>query len=303
MGNGVETDFSGIWVPLVTPFRGAAVDHGALAALVQRIAAAGVAGFVVCGSTGEAACLGEAEQRGVLSTVLAHRGACKVMMGEADVRAEALAERLPSWCEFGDLAGFLVTPPAYVRPAPAGIERFYTTIADAAPRPIVLYDIPARTGVRIPTETMLALAAHPMIRAVKDCSGDLQHLQAVIADGRLQVLAGDDAQIFATLALGGAGAIAASAHLRPELFVQVARAIADGRMAEARAQWFGLWRLITALGAEPNPIPVKGLLGELHLAPPQLRPPLTDASPATLAAARRAYDALPARPAFGISRR
>lgn len=287
-------DLSGIWVPLVTPFGadGRNVDHAALAALVERLAPSGIAGFVVCGSTGEAATLDEREQREVLQTVLRQRGRCRVILGEADVSAAALVERLPRWCEHGEIEAFLVTPPAYVRPGPRGIERFFATLADASPRPLVLYDIPSRTGVRIPTAVMLELAAHPKVCAVKDCSGDLQHLHAVLADGRLQVLSGDDAMIFVTLALGGAGAIAASAHLRPELFVRLASDVSAGRLGQARALWRRLWPLTTALFAEPNPMPLKGLLEALRLAPGTLRPPMTPAAAATVDAARRVYEAL-----------
>jgi 4-hydroxy-tetrahydrodipicolinate synthase len=165
-----------------------------------------------------------------------------------------------------------------VRPSQQGIADFFATVADASPLPIALYDIPARTGVRIHTATMLALASHPRIRAVKDCAGDLDHTQAVINDGRLQLLAGDDHRLFTTMCQGGAGAIAASAHLRPELFVQLHRHIARGELHEAQRLWTVLWPLTVALFDDPNPAPVKAALSALHGLSDELRAPMTRAT-------------------------
>jgi 4-hydroxy-tetrahydrodipicolinate synthase len=147
----------------------------------------------------------------------------------------------------------------------------------------VLYDIPYRTGVRLELDTLLTLAAHPRIQAVKDCAGSLDTTLALIRDGRLQVLAGEDVSIFNTVCLGGSGAIAASAHLRPARFVALDRALTAGRLDEGRRIFHELVPLIQAAFAEPNPAPVKALLAARGLIRNELRMPMTPASDALAA--------------------
>lgn len=270
-------DFSGLWIPLVTPFRDGAVDHAALATLTRRLAADGVAGFVVCGSTGEAAALDEAEQLASLDTVQAAAGGLPVVMGlsgyhlgKTTAWVRKLSER--------PLAGLLVPAPHYIRPSQAGLLEWFRAIADASAVPVLIYDIPYRTGATLSRETLLALAAHPRIRGIKDCGGDMAKTRALIADGRLQVLSGEDHQVFSTVAEGGAGAIAASGHVQTKRFVQVLRLLADNRLAEARAEWQPLQPLIEMLFAEPNPGPLKALLAHGGAMRDELRSPMTRAS-------------------------
>ncbi|ATA53991.1 4-hydroxy-tetrahydrodipicolinate synthase [Variovorax boronicumulans] len=271
------TDFSGLWVALVTPFRDGAVDHTALAALVRRLTDDGVTGFVPCGSTGEAAALDEAEQLAVLDTVLTAAGGLPVVMGvsgyhlgKATAWARKLSER--------PLAGLLVAAPHYIRPSQAGVLEWFHAIADASTVPVLVYDIPYRTGATIARETMLALAEHPRIRGIKDCGGDMAKTRAVIADGRLQVLTGEDHQIFATMAEGGVGAIAASSHVQTKRLVRLVRLLAENRLAEARAEWQPLQPLLEMLFAEPNPGPLKALLAHAGELRDELRSPMTRAS-------------------------
>lgn len=270
-------DFSGLWIPLVTPFRDGAIDHAALATLTRRLAADGVAGFVVCGSTGEAAALDEAEQLASLDTVLAAASGLPVVMGlsgyhlgKTTAWVRKLSER--------PLAGLLVPAPHYIRPSQAGLLEWFRAIADASAVPVLIYDIPYRTGAPLSRETLLALAAHPRIRGIKDCGGDMAKTRALIADGRLQVLSGEDHQVFSTVAEGGAGAIAASGHVQTKRFVQVLRLLADNRLAEARAEWQPLQPLIEMLFAEPNPGPLKALLAHGGAMRDELQSPMTRAS-------------------------
>lgn len=281
-------DFSGIWVPLVTPYADGAVDHDGLRRLVHMLAAAGIAGLVVCGSTGEAAALDDSEQAAVLRTVLDTCRGLPVILGVSGVTPSSVAARLERLVDFS-LAGLLIPPPYYVRPSQRGIEDFYAAIADTSATPLVLYDIPARTGVRIETATMLSLAAHPRIRAVKDCSGDLDHAQAIVNDGRLQLLAGDDHRMFATMCQGGVGAIAASAHVRPELFVAMHRRIHAGDLHAAAKLWRSLWPLTRVLFDEPSPGPVKAALAHRLGLRDELRAPMSRASSAC---ARRVMDTI-----------
>lgn len=270
-------DFSGLWIPLITPFTGDAVDHPALTRLVKLYTDAGVHGFVACGSTGEAAALDKAEQLAVFDTVLAAAGSLPVIMGLSGYHlgqtvawAHELAQR--------PIAGLLVPPPHYIRPAQAGLVQWFTALADASDKPLVVYDIPYRTGATITLETLLILAAHPNIQAIKDCGGDASKTQALVTDGRLKVLAGEDAQIFSTLALGGAGAIAACAHVCTPQFVEVMRLLQQGDLQRARTRWQPLAPLVGAVFAEPNPAVIKAVLAQQGLIQDGLRLPMMAAS-------------------------
>ena len=270
-------DFSGVWIPIVTPFRENRVDHAALAALVRRLAGDGVAGFVVCATTGEAPLLSDAERVEVLGTVKANT-VLPLIMGASGTTADEVLRRVDAAMRHAPTA-FMVTPPPYLRPSQEALKTFFTAIADALPAPLVVYDIPARTGVRIELGTLLALAAHPRIVALKDCGGRVEQTEALIADGRLQVLCGNDNEWFSTRSLGGAGAIAAAAHIRTDLFVAFDRALAQGDLVTARTLWRRLKPLATGVFDEPSPGPVKALLAAQGECANELRAPMTRASP------------------------
>jgi 4-hydroxy-tetrahydrodipicolinate synthase len=176
------------------------------------------------------------------------------------------------------VAGLLVPAPHYIRPSQAGLQHWFTALADRASQPLIIYDIPYRTGSQLSLDTLLTLAAHPNIRALKDCGGDAHKTQALITDGRLQVLAGEDAQILATLAMGGVGAIAASAHLKTAQFVQVLDWMRQGERLQAQQFWEPLPALVQAIFAEPNPALIKAALAHQGLVHNELRLPMMTAS-------------------------
>jgi 4-hydroxy-tetrahydrodipicolinate synthase len=269
--------FSGIWIPLVTPFTHGAVDHDALRRLVKKYADAGISGIVALGTTGEPASLSGSEQDEVLATLLDAAAELPVLAGLAGNNLAQSSERVAYLSET-PVAGILISPPYYIRPSQAGIIDYFMQLGDISTKPIVLYEIPYRTGVRIETETLLTLAAHPQIQAIKDCAGSFETTLALIGDGRLQVLAGDDINIFTTLCLGGSGGILASAHIRPELFVAMYHAVAGGRLEEGREIFRKLVPLIQALFAEANPGPVKAALALEGLIRNELRAPMTRAT-------------------------
>lgn len=271
--------FSGIWIPLVTPFNAGAVDYRALAALIGRYRGAGAAGFVALGTTGEPAALSHEEQDTVLATILRAAEGLPVIVGVAGNQAAALRERV---LRLNDqpIDGLLVCAPYYIRPSQAGVIDHFSTLADASEKPIVLYDIPYRTGVRIELDTLLTLAAHPRIEAIKDCSGVADTTLALILDGRLQVLAGNDDAMFVTMCMGGAGAIAATAHVRTERFVAMYHALLRGDLAQGRAIYHELAPLLRALVSEPNPAPVKAALAAQGWLANELRAPMMPASDA-----------------------
>ncbi|MEX3634276.1 4-hydroxy-tetrahydrodipicolinate synthase [Paraburkholderia sp. BR14427] len=282
------SDFSGIWIPLITPFADGAVDHAALRALVRRYADAGVAGLVALGTTGEPATLDAAEQDAVLATILAvaqanatdaQRRALPVLVGVSGNHTASMRARIEQ-LNLLPIAGVLIAAPYYTRPAQDGIVAHFSALADASAHPVVLYDIPQRTGVRLELDTLLTLAAHPRIQAVKDCAGSLDTTLALVRDGRLQVLAGNDLELFSTLCAGGSGAIAASAHWRPERFVALYRALTEGKLDEGRQIFHALVPQIQLAFAEPNPAPVKALLAATGWVRNELRLPMTRASAA-----------------------
>ncbi len=271
--------FSGLWIALVTPFKDGAVDHPALAALTARLCADGVAGFVACGSTGEAAALDKAEQLQVLETVLGAAQGLPVVMGLSGYHQGQMLEQVQALAHY-PIAGLLVSAPHYIRPAQEGLLHWFRTLADASAAPLLIYDIPYRTGATITTETLLALAAHPRIQGIKDCGGNPAKTQALIADGRLQVLTGEDAQIFHTLALGGAGAISASAHWQTPRFVELMALLRSGDLHAARRVWQALQPWVDACFAEPNPAPLKAMLAHAGWMHNELRAPMMPVSQA-----------------------
>jgi 4-hydroxy-tetrahydrodipicolinate synthase len=272
-------DFTGLWIPLITPFHHDAVDHPALTRLVKHLAKEGVAGFVACGSTGEAAALDKAEQLAVLDTVLQASDGLPVVMGLSGYHMEQTLAWIETLCQL-PIAGLLVPAPHYIRPSQAGLQHWFTALANCATKPLIVYDIPARTGSHLTLETLLALAAHRNIRAIKDCGGDAAKTQALINDGRLQVLTGEDAQILATLRMGGVGAIAASAHLKTAQFVQLLDLMHRSELQQAQQLWETLAPLVHAVFAEPNPALVKAPLAHQGLIHNELRLPMMPASKA-----------------------
>ena len=274
-----RTIFSGLWIALVTPFKDGAVDHPALAALTTRLCGDGVAGFVACGSTGEAAALDKAEQLQVLETVLGAAQGLPVVMGLSGYHQGQMLEQVRALAHY-PVVGLLVSAPHYIRPSQEGLLHWFRTLADASAVPVLIYDIPYRTGATITTETLLALAAHPRIQGIKDCGGNPAKTQALIADGRLQVLTGEDAQIFHTLALGGAGAISASAHWQTPQFVELTALLRSGDLPAARPVWQALQPWVDACFAEPNPAPLKAMLAHAGWMRSELRAPMMPASKA-----------------------
>lgn len=273
--------FTGIWPALITPFRagGGDVDHDALRRLVRRFAQARVAGLVVCATTGEAHVLTRAERLAVLDTVLDAAPGLPAVMGLAGIAPGPMLDELAE-IQRRPVAGILTPPPCYVRPSQEALVRFYGDICAHANVPVIVYDIPYRTGVRIEPATMAAIARHPAIAGVKDCGGDVSATLQMIAGGWLDVLTGEDLQIFSTLCLGGAGAIAASAHLRPDLFVRMAELIGMGELAQARRIFYALQPAIEAMFAAPSPAPVKAALAALGLIGEDVRAPLLPVPPA-----------------------
>lgn len=274
--------FQGIWVPVVTPFQDGAIDFGGLQRLVGHLLEKHVAGIMVCTTTGEAASLSRPEQLAVLDAVLEQVPAQRLVMGLSGNNQIELLQFQEEILK-RPVAGLLVPAPSYIRPSQAGLEAFFRTVADASSVPVILYDIPYRTGVTFEQATLLNIVSHPHIQAIKDCGGNLGNTLALLASGQVDVLCGEDQQIFNALCLGASGAIAASAHVRTEAFVALWQQVRDNQLAEARATFFQLLPLINTMFVEPNPAPVKAALALEGLIGSELRAPMQRASDTVVA--------------------
>ncbi|MEN9538497.1 MAG: 4-hydroxy-tetrahydrodipicolinate synthase [Pseudomonadota bacterium] len=276
MSADVPDDFSGLWLPLITPFADSAVDAEALKRLVSHYNQTSLKGYVACGSTGEAAALEDEEKLAVMQTILTAAAGRPVIMGVAGDNLRHVLRWVAQLNTY-PLAGLLVPAPSYIRPSQAGLCQWFKAIADTSRAPLVIYDIPARTGSRIELETFRSLYAHPRIQAVKDCSGDPVKTEALIEDRRLAVLTGEDTQIFQTVARGGAGAIAAAAHLQTQAFADTVAYLRSGRLAQARSSWAPLPHAVAAMYAQPNPASIKAALAREGWIRNELRPPMATA--------------------------
>jgi len=271
--------FTGIWVALATPFHRGEVDYSALQALARRLMSQGTSGLVVCGTTGEAAALGNDEQLAVLDAVLEVVPGSAVMMGLAGNNLREVLDRLRQM-QRRPIAGILAPPPSYIRPSQAGLVTYFHALADAATVPLALYNIPYRTGVSMAFETIAEIARHDRVKAIKDCGGDLGLTMRLIDETQLQVMTGEDLQLLSTLALGGSGAILASAHVRTDLFVRIADLMRAGDLAQAREVFYRLLPMIRLMFHEPNPGPLKAALAMMGCMRNELRAPMQNASPA-----------------------
>jgi 4-hydroxy-tetrahydrodipicolinate synthase len=217
-------------VALATPFRGARLDEPALARMVERQIAAGSAAIVTCGSTGEAASLTPAEAARTTSVVVeAAARRVPVLAGCSSMGTQAACQLAVAAARAGADA-LLVAAPAYVKPTQEGIAAHVRSVAHGANRPVMLYDVPGRTGVKIANVTVALLAEAGLIFAIRDASADLgrpPRLRALCGPQLLQ-LSGDDASAVAHLAMGGSGCVSVAANVAPSLCAAIHRAWEDG---------------------------------------------------------------------------
>ncbi|KAF1047876.1 MAG: 4-hydroxy-tetrahydrodipicolinate synthase [Herbaspirillum frisingense] len=273
----MQTCFTGVWVPIITPFLGEQIDHPALARLARHLALQGVAGLVVGATTGEGALLQAGEQEALFATLSEAVPGLPLVLG---ISTSATAAAVSRAREVAGLhpTGLLVTPPLYVRPSQEGIRRHIEAVVEAAGLPVLVYNIPYRTGANVEVETLQQLARDPRVVGIKECGGSNERMLRLVEETPLSVLSGDDSQNFAALCLGAHGVIAASAHVRAEWHVRMQTLIREGRVAEARRIAATLQPLVGDLFAEPSPAPLKALLAGQGWCSPTLRLPFVPAS-------------------------
>ena len=280
-----ERTLRGVYVPLVTPFAAdGSVALDALERLSNRYLDAGVAGLVPLGTTGESPLLDAAEKRAVIDVtarVCAQRHA-HLIVGAGTNNTAATIAAVEALAEIDAATHALVVVPYYLRPSQAGIVAHFQAVAAASPVPIVLYNIPSRTGVVLEPEGMLELAETANVAGVKQAVNgiDIATLRVLAeAPPSFAMLGGDDPYLLPTVLIGGAGAICASAHVCTERFVAMIECGLAGKVDEGRVHHEALLPVIRACFAEPNPAVFKGVLHRMGLIPTaDVRLPLVNAS-------------------------
>jgi 4-hydroxy-tetrahydrodipicolinate synthase len=273
----MTTPISGLWLPLVTPFKDGAVDFASYERLIDHYIDAGVNGLFPLGTTGESPALDDGEIDALVErTVARAAGRVPVFVGvgsNATHKVEKTLRRLERFA----FAGIVSVCPYYNRPSQEGLRLHFQRIAAATDRAVVIYNIPYRTAVNLANDTLLELAETANIVGVKDSSGSLAQSLDLLArrPAGFAVLTGEDALYFTMLANGADGGILAAAHLRTGQFLEVAGRMAANDIAAARAAWAPLARFVPLLFAEANPMPIKYALWRQGLiASPECRLPL-----------------------------
>lgn len=273
-------NLEGVYPAHVTPFDDGDIDYDALERLLDRFAAAGVDGVVTAGCTGEAATLTHAEHRELIErTVAIAGGGLDVVAGTGSNSTREAVELTRHAEAVGADAAMLITP-YYNRPPQRGLVNHYSTVAEAVSIPILLYNVPSRTGVNMEPETVLELAQIENVVGVKE-AGPPSQADRVLQekpDG-FDVLSGDDGNALSTTAMGGSGVVSVAANLVPGEVSRLVSAAAGGDLDEARSVHRSLSPLFRALFLETNPIPVKRGLELMGLGAGEPRPPLTPLAP------------------------
>lgn len=283
MGNMIQNKIKGVGVALITPFDNYKVDYEALGRMVDHVIKGGVDYIVALGSTAETATLNIKERQEVLNFIVertAKRVPIVVGMGSNDTHE--LVEQLRSF-DLSAAVAILSVVPYYNKPSQEGIYRHYMAVAEASPVPVILYNVPGRTGVNMTAETTLRLAkATDKIVAVKEASGDIEQMQRII-DGKphdFVVLSGDDGITVELIKRGGEGVISVAANAFVERFCNCVHNAMEGRIAEAEAQIEQLQKPIDLLFKEGNPSSVKTMTKLMGLTTAEVRLPLIEASEA-----------------------
>jgi 4-hydroxy-tetrahydrodipicolinate synthase len=289
---------SGLLVPVITPFAAdGRVDVDTLERLVAELLDAGATGIVALSTTAEPSALDAAERNAVVAAcarVCGDRGA-DLIVGAGTNDTRTTVERHAALAGVPGVVASLAVVPYYVRPSEAGIVAHFQAVAERSPVPLITYNVPYRTGRGLGAAALLELAATDNVAGLKQAVGSLDADTLAVLAGKpdgFAVLGGDDAFLFPTMLMGGAGAIAATSHLQTERTVAMLAAGAAGDVAAGRPHAEALLGLAEALFAEPSPAVIKALLhAEGRIPTPAVRLPLVAASPAALERARAAFAA------------
>ncbi len=268
--------FEGTTVAIVTPFKNGKLDKKALKGLVEFQIKNGTGAIVPCGTTGEASTLSNEEHQAVIDIVIETvKGRVPVIAGTGSNNTSEAIE-LTKYAKKAGADASLVVTPYYNKPTQEGLYRHYRTLAEAVDLPMVLYNVPGRTGVNLLPGTVARLAEVKNIVAVKEASGNLGQVCEIVRSvpNEFTVLSGDDGLFLPMLALGAKGVISVASNVAPRLMADLYDAWASGDLAKARAVHYKLWPLFDVLFVETNPIPVKTAVALMGLVNEEFRLPL-----------------------------
>jgi 4-hydroxy-tetrahydrodipicolinate synthase len=271
--------FTGIWLPMITPMRHGEVDYDAAARLAAHYRRAGARGLVLFGSTGEGNLVRTAEKIAMVQAIQAADTALPIVIGAGGVDTRQVCDGIRRLDRL-DVAGYLVPPPYYVRPSAEGIAWHYHQVAIATVRPVILYNVPKRTGVAMSVGTLAALTQHPQFAGVKECNPAMLDTLAAHA---VPTLCGEDNAFLDHALRGGDSAIPVVGHLYPARLAAVMRLAHAGQAEAARRLFDPLRPLIRLLFEESSPAPLKALLARQGWIADELRLPMTSASRALAA--------------------
>ena len=277
-----NTVFTGAATAIVTPFQNGAIDYEAFGRLIDWQIEKGIDAIVVCGTTGEASTLTDDEHRAAIRFAVEKVGGRVPVIAGTGSNDTAYAIELTQYaCEAGADAILLVTP-YYNKATQKGLIASFTAVADASTKPIILYNVPSRTGCNILPATAAVLAEHPNIVAIKEASGNISQIAelASLVRGKMDIYSGNDDQIVPILSLGGKGVISVLSNLMPYETSQICHRFLKGDVEGSAAMQLDLLPLVNALFCEVNPIPVKAAMTAMGYGENSLRLPLTPMEPA-----------------------
>jgi len=291
----MATPFGRVLTAMITPFDSSgAIDHGTVWDLARHLVDIGNDGIVVAGTTGESPTLDGDEKIALFRAVVEAVGDRAVVVAGTGTYDTAESLHLTAGAIEAGVHGVMAVTPYYSRPPQQGLFEHFTTIADASSVPMLVYNIPSRTGRRIEVETLIRLAEHERIVAVKDAVGDLAFtIETVNGCGDdLAVYSGDDILTLPMMAVGAVGVVSVAAHLAGEQISAMVAAVVNNDWDEARRIHLALAPLCKALFAEPSPMPVKGALNALWQPVGEPRSPLVSASAEAVSAVKEALAAV-----------
>ncbi len=290
-----NTVFTGAATALITPFdKNNKVDYKKLEELIEWQIKEGINALVICGTTGEGSTLTDEEHREVLKVAVeVVNGRVPVIAGTGSNDTDYAIDMTKFACEIGCDA-MLVVSPYYNKATQNGLIKSFTAIADASTKPVILYNVPSRTGCNILPKTAAKLAEHPNIVAMKEASGNISQIAelAALTRGKMDIYSGNDDQIVPVLSLGGKGVISVLSNVMPKETALMCDKVFNGDVAGAREMQLDYLELINALFSEVNPIPVKAAMAQMGFCENTLRLPLTEmeeANEAKLVAIMKAH--------------
>ena len=269
--------FRGIATAMVTPMTATGVDYDALARFIDFQLEEGVNALVAVGTTGESATLTPQERKEVIRfTVERVAGRVPVIAGTGTNNTQHVLEFTKSACDDGADAVLVVTP-YYNKATQAGLIAHFTAVADASDKPVILYNVPSRTGCNLLPDTVAVLAKHPNIAAIKEASGNMGQVVELAAKcgGDIAIYSGEDGITLPILSMGGQGCISVASNVVPKTMVSLADTFFRGDVAEAARMQRELWPLIHLLFCEVNPIPAKAAVSAMGYGEEHIRLPLT----------------------------